>query len=132
MRNSGDPQSLTKKPNKLLIKLSEEKTMIYWNDYCTKLYYIKRTTIKRFEQDHLVKNRIKIRQASTIANRNKFSIVLQSFVENPHLSIRKGTQQNNVNRISVHKILTKNKFHFSKLIRYRSYLKMILIEFEMI
>jgi len=61
---------------------------------------------------------------------NEFLIILQSFVENLHLSICKATQQNNINRISVHKILTKINFILSKLIRYRSYLKMILIKFR--
>ena len=46
-----------------------------------------------------------------MTNSDKRLNVLQSFIEDPHNSIRKVAQQHDINPMSVHKILKKEKFH---------------------
>jgi len=63
-------------------------------------------TIRRFEEIDGVKNRPK-----TATNPEKSLDVLQSFMENPHISTHRTTQEHQIDQKSVCKILKQNKFH---------------------
>ncbi|XP_025264625.1 uncharacterized protein LOC112637997 [Camponotus floridanus] len=68
-------------------------------------------TIARFEEIGHVKNRSKSGRSVSATNAEKSLDVLQSYIENPHISIRKSAQHHDISRMSVHKILKKNEFH---------------------
>jgi len=66
-------------------------------------------TIKHFEKTNIVKNHPKLKRPAT--NPEKSLVILQSFVEDPHTSIRNVVQEHQINFMSVHKILKQKKFH---------------------
>jgi len=67
-------------------------------------------TIQRFEESNNVRNRPKSGRPATTTNENKALDVLQSFVEDPHISINR-VAQHKIGTASIHKIFKKNKWH---------------------
>lgn len=68
-------------------------------------------TIRRFEQTGSLKHRaITGRPRSTTSEDNRMEIA-QAFVENPHLTVRKASEQHVLPRSTVHRILKSIKFH---------------------
>lgn len=68
-------------------------------------------TIQRFEDTGSVKDRPRSGRSKTATNEDKSLEVLQSFVEDPHTSINRVSQENEISFGSVHKILKLNKWH---------------------
>jgi len=68
-------------------------------------------TVRRFEQMGSVRNRPTTGRPSTATTEEKSLDVLQSFVENPHETLRSVALQHEIDPKSVHKILKVNKFH---------------------
>lgn len=65
----------------------------------------------RFEQTGAVKDRSRSGRPKLAANDNKTLDILQSLVENPHLSVRKVAQTNDISKSSTHRILKKQRYH---------------------
>lgn len=72
-------------------------------------------TIRRFEETGGIKDRPKSGRSKSSSNDEKSLDVLQSFIEDPHCSIRRCAQQHEMGAASVHKILKLNKWHPFKL-----------------
>jgi len=72
-------------------------------------------TIQRFEDLGSVKNRPRSGRRKTATNNDKALNVLQSVVENPHISIDRVAQEHEISHGSVSKILKLNKWHPYKL-----------------
>ncbi|GAB1865891.1 DUF4817 domain-containing protein [Camponotus japonicus] len=72
-------------------------------------------TIQRFEDTGSIKNRPRSGRRKTATNNDKALDVLQSFVEDPHISINRVAQEHEIGYGSVHKILKLNKWHPYKL-----------------
>ncbi|KYN18348.1 hypothetical protein ALC57_09344 [Trachymyrmex cornetzi] len=72
-------------------------------------------TIQRFEDIGSVKSGSKSGRRKTATNNDKALDVLQSFVENPHISINRVAQEHEIGHASVSKILKLNKWHPYKL-----------------
>lgn len=68
-------------------------------------------TVKRFEETGHVKDRVRSGRPTVATNDDKSLEVLLSFIEDSHLSTRKAAQVHEMDNKSVHKILTKHKFH---------------------
>lgn len=68
-------------------------------------------TIRRFDDIGSVRNRPLAGRPSTATNEEKSLDVLQSFVENPHETLRSAALQHDIHHTSVLKILKRNKFH---------------------
>ena len=68
-------------------------------------------TITRFNDTGSVKDRPRSGRPSTATNEEKSLDVLLSFIEDPHTSIRKTSQQHEICKFSIQKILKTNKFH---------------------
>lgn len=68
-------------------------------------------TIQRFENSGSVKNLPRSGRPKTATNEEKAVNVLQSFVENPHVSINRVAQEHEICHGSVHNILKVNKYH---------------------
>ncbi|KYN11080.1 hypothetical protein ALC57_16781 [Trachymyrmex cornetzi] len=66
-------------------------------------------TIQRFEDIGSVKSRLRSGRRKTATNNDKALDVLQSFVENPHISINRVAQEHEIGHASVSKILKLNK-----------------------
>lgn len=66
-------------------------------------------TVQRFQKTGVIKNRPKSGRPATATNDGKALNVLQSFVEDPYISINRAAQQHEIGAASVHKILRKNK-----------------------
>ena len=73
------------------------------------------STIQRFEETGSVKNRLRSGRRKTATNNDKALDVLQSFVEDPHISINRVAQEHEIGYASVSKILKLNKWHPYKL-----------------
>jgi len=72
-------------------------------------------TIQRFEDTGSIKNRPRSGRRKTTTKNDKALDVLQSFVEDPHISINRVAQKHKIGYGSVHKILKLNKWHPYKL-----------------
>lgn len=72
-------------------------------------------TVRRFEETGTVNNRPRTGRPRTVTTDAKSLDVLQTFVEDPHSSIRKAIVQHDISFSSVQKILKTNKFHPYKL-----------------
>lgn len=68
-------------------------------------------TVTRFEETGSVKDRPRSGRPKSASHFDKRLDVMQSFVENPHSSIRKVTQATEVSTFSIHKIIMKEKWH---------------------
>ncbi|XP_018315540.1 uncharacterized protein [Mycetomoellerius zeteki] len=68
-------------------------------------------TVQRFEETGFVKDRNRQDRPAIATNPDKRLNVLQSFIEDPRNSIRKVAQQHDIDPMSIHKILNKEKFH---------------------
>jgi len=73
-----------------------------------------------------VKNRPRNGKLKSVTNNNKNLDVLQSFQENPHLSLSRTAYD--ISQGSVFNILKRQKYHFFKLLLLENLWKMILIE----
>ncbi|EZA58003.1 hypothetical protein X777_02011 [Ooceraea biroi] len=73
-------------------------------------------TIQRFQETGSVKNRSRSGRPSSANNENKQLDDLQSFIENPHMSVNKAGQAHDIAPRSIHRILRKNKLHPYKLL----------------
>ncbi|KYQ50729.1 hypothetical protein ALC60_10189, partial [Trachymyrmex zeteki] len=69
----------------------------------------------RFEEMGFVKDRNRQDRPAIATNPDKRLNVLQSFIEDPRNSIRKVAQQHDIDPMSVHKILKKEKFYSYKI-----------------
>lgn len=69
------------------------------------------STITRFDNFGNVRNQPKSGRPKSAANEENSLNVLLSFIENPHNSIRRVAQENDISRSSVNKILKTAKFH---------------------
>jgi len=72
-------------------------------------------TIQRFEDIGSVKSHSRSGRRKTATNNDKALDVLQSFVENPHISINRIAQEHEIGHASVSKILKLNNWHPYKL-----------------
>lgn len=68
-------------------------------------------TIQRFKDTSSIKNRPRSGRRKTATDNDKALDVLQSFVEDPHISINRVAQEHEIGYGSVHKILKLNKWH---------------------
>ncbi|XP_018375240.1 PREDICTED: uncharacterized protein LOC108769006 [Trachymyrmex cornetzi] len=68
-------------------------------------------TIRRFNDTGSVKDRPKTGRPMTTTNFDNSLNVLLSFIDDPHSSTRKVSQEHEISTMSVHKILKKNGFH---------------------
>lgn len=72
-------------------------------------------TVQRFQETGSVKNCRKSGRPATACNDDKALDVLQSFIEDPYISINRAAQQHEIGVASIHKILKSNKWHLYKL-----------------
>lgn len=72
-------------------------------------------TIQRFEETGTVNNRFRSGRSLCASNKNKQLDDLQSFIENPHMSVIRAAQAHDIAPSSVRSILRKNKLHPYKL-----------------
>lgn len=68
-------------------------------------------TIRRFEETGTNKNRAKSGRPNTETSEERQMEVAQSFVEDPHLTVRKASEQLEINRMSIFRNLKMIKFH---------------------
>lgn len=72
-------------------------------------------TTRRFYEIDSVKSCLKSGRPSSVTNDDKQLDVLQSFIENTHMSINRAVQAYDIASMSVYRILNKNKLHLCKL-----------------
>ncbi|EZA58427.1 hypothetical protein X777_01497 [Ooceraea biroi] len=65
-------------------------------------------TIQRFQEIGTVSNRSRSGRSSSASNENNQLDVLQSFIANPHMSVRRAAQAHDIAPRSIHRILRKN------------------------
>jgi len=81
------------------------KTLCNKNNRISKTTVVR--TVQRFEENGSVKNHPKSGRPAIATNKNKALDVLQSYVEEPHISINRVAQQHEIGAVSVHKTLKK-------------------------
>ncbi|EFN73459.1 hypothetical protein EAG_14193, partial [Camponotus floridanus] len=87
---------------------------LFNNTFSNRLLITKSTvqrTVTRFEQTGSVKDRPRAGRPKTASNDDKNIEVLQSFVENPHTSIRKTSQQCDISKSTIQRTLKKYNYH---------------------
>jgi len=73
-------------------------------------------TMTRFFETETVKDRSRSKRPKSATNDDKSLDVLQSFQENPHLSVSKAAQTHNISQSSIFNILKRQKYHSYKII----------------
>ena len=96
------------------VRSYEAVAALFNNTFPNRLPITKSTvqrTVARFEQTGSVKDRPRAGRSKTASNDDKNIEVLQSFVENPHTSIRKTSQQCDISKSTVQTTLKKYNYH---------------------
>ena len=70
-----------------------------------------RNTISKFNDFGTVRDLPKAGRPRSATNDEKSLDVLLSFTEDPHNSVRRAAQQNDISKSSVHNVLKRAKFH---------------------
>lgn len=92
---------------------SFEQVVILFNDTypdCEPISTVQKT-VRRFKETGSVKDRPRRSRPKSATNFDQSLDVMQSFVENPHSSIRKVAQATEISTFSVYKIMMKEKWH---------------------
>lgn len=68
-------------------------------------------TYQRFQDTGSVKDRQRLGRPKTATNEDSSIEILQSFVEDPHFSMRKASQAHDTSVMSIHRVLKNAKYH---------------------